>query len=93
MEKPKKPVEVVCSTIVEKKMELLEKTDKNYFEFVKRELKRFAAEYPDSVCANVHPAEDGYRKFVADRSRVITFSGIGQELPDKHVLHFHDIFF
>jgi hypothetical protein len=90
----RKPVEVKLSTIAEKKMEYLEKANNNFFELVKRELRRFVAEYPDSVCANVHPAgKDGFRKFVAENSRTITFSGIGEETPGKHILHIHDIFF
>ena len=94
METSKKPVEVRFSASAEKKIGWLEKTDKNHFEFVKRELRRFVEEYPDSVCAYIHPADkDGFRKFVADHARVITFSGIGQELQDKHILHIHDIFF
>ncbi len=74
-------------------MGLLEKTDKHHFEFVKRELRKFSDEYPDSVCAYIYPADkDGFRKFVADRARTITFSGIGQELPHKHILYIHDLF-
>jgi hypothetical protein len=94
METSKKPVEVKLSLIAEKKMEFLEKANKNFFELVKRELRRFVEEYPDSVCAYIYPADkDGFRKFVAENSRTITFSGIGQETSEKHILFIHDIFF
>jgi len=92
MEKPPKPVEVRYSKSAEEKLNEIKGADSKKYELIKRELRRFFEEYPDTVCANVRPSgKDGWRKFVADNSRAITFSGIGQETPDKHILFIHQI--
>ena len=92
MKNPKKLVEVRYSKAAEEKLNEIKGADSQKYELIKRELKRFFEEYPDTVCANVRPSgKDGWRKFVADNSRAITFSGIGQETPDKHILYIHQI--
>jgi len=94
MKNPKKPVDVLASKSVQKKLDDLKETDAQRYEFVMSILRDFRREYPITNKAELHPVnEDGTRNFVADSGYNVTFAGWAEELSDKHIVHIVKLFF